>query len=77
MHESRNRAISAAVIWHIISFGQKYTERPIDNIKSMLGMKKRHEGVPTFFPPKIPACILNLVGKVPGRMAEATKLRIH
>jgi mannose-6-phosphate isomerase-like protein (cupin superfamily) len=28
MHESRNRATSAAVIWHIVSFGQKYTERP-------------------------------------------------
>jgi hypothetical protein len=33
VHESRKRAISAAVIWHIVSFGEKYTERPLGNIK--------------------------------------------
>ena len=34
MHESRNRATSAAVMCHIVSFGQKYTERPIGSRSS-------------------------------------------
>jgi hypothetical protein len=29
MQKRRTRASSASVIWHIVSFGQKYTDRPI------------------------------------------------
>jgi len=36
MHESRNRATSAAVIWHIVSFEQKYTERPYQDVTKVL-----------------------------------------
>jgi hypothetical protein len=36
-----------------------------ENILIPGGPQERYHGVPTFFPPKIPACILDLVVKVP------------